>query len=326
MPFVRAGGAGRLRRRCWRASPAATSPPWSRPRLDRPTAPIPTWSRRCWPCRPDGARGRALYFTRSTLYGDAPVWRHIGIYGYRRAALERFNAAPPSPLERREKLEQLRALELGHVDLGGGDRRGADLGGYARPTSSGARAARARSKPHEPSDDRLPGRARRQQPRGLPRPTSRTTSRSPHATFEDAFEAVKSGDCRAGHDPGGELHRRPGRRRAPPAALVGPEDHRRAVQADPLPADGQSGREAGGREDRRLHADRAGPMPQDAAPAGREDRAGRRHRRRGQGCWPSIPTRPGRRSRRRWRPRSTAWTSCRATSRTSTTTPRASWS
>ncbi|WP_374472498.1 3-deoxy-manno-octulosonate cytidylyltransferase [Phenylobacterium sp.] len=63
--------------------------------------------------RPDGRTGRALYFTRSTLYGDGPVWRHIGIYGYRRAALEAFNAAPPSPLERREKLEQLRAMELG---------------------------------------------------------------------------------------------------------------------------------------------------------------------------------------------------------------------
>jgi 3-deoxy-manno-octulosonate cytidylyltransferase (CMP-KDO synthetase) len=61
-----------------------------------------------------GARtGRALYFTRSTLYGDGPVWRHIGLYGYRRDALDRFAAAPPSPLERREKLEQLRALELG---------------------------------------------------------------------------------------------------------------------------------------------------------------------------------------------------------------------
>ncbi len=57
--------------------------------------------------------GRALYFTRSTLYGDGPVWRHIGIYGYRRAALERFITAPPSPLERREKLEQLRGLEMG---------------------------------------------------------------------------------------------------------------------------------------------------------------------------------------------------------------------
>lgn len=57
--------------------------------------------------------GRALYFTRSTLYGDAPVWRHIGIYGYRREALMRFCAAPPSPLETCEKLEQLRALEMG---------------------------------------------------------------------------------------------------------------------------------------------------------------------------------------------------------------------
>jgi 3-deoxy-manno-octulosonate cytidylyltransferase (CMP-KDO synthetase) len=57
--------------------------------------------------------GRALYFTRSTLFGDEPVWRHIGVYAYRRDALDRFAAAPPSPLERREKLEQLRALELG---------------------------------------------------------------------------------------------------------------------------------------------------------------------------------------------------------------------
>lgn len=62
----------------------------------------------------DGLRhGRALYFTRSTLYGDGPVWRHIGVYGYRREALLRFCDAPQSPLERREKLEQLRALEMG---------------------------------------------------------------------------------------------------------------------------------------------------------------------------------------------------------------------
>lgn len=63
--------------------------------------------------QPDGETGRALYFTRSTLYGDAAIWRHIGIYGYRRGALQRFNAAAPSPLEQREKLEQLRAMELG---------------------------------------------------------------------------------------------------------------------------------------------------------------------------------------------------------------------
>jgi len=59
-----------------------------------------------------GRTGRALYFTRSTLYGDAPVWRHIGIYGYRRDALLKFTAAHPSPLEQREKLEQLRAMEI----------------------------------------------------------------------------------------------------------------------------------------------------------------------------------------------------------------------
>lgn len=58
-------------------------------------------------------RGRALYFTRSTLFGEGPVWHHFGIYGYRRAALNAFCAAPPSPLEKREKLEQLRAMELG---------------------------------------------------------------------------------------------------------------------------------------------------------------------------------------------------------------------
>jgi 3-deoxy-manno-octulosonate cytidylyltransferase (CMP-KDO synthetase) len=62
---------------------------------------------------PGAKSGRALYFTRSTLFGEGPVWRHIGVYGYRRDALDRFAAAAPSPLERREKLEQLRALELG---------------------------------------------------------------------------------------------------------------------------------------------------------------------------------------------------------------------
>ena len=57
---------------------------------------------------------RALYFTRSTApYGEGPRYHHIGLYAYRRAALARFVALPPSPLEQREKLEQLRALEAG---------------------------------------------------------------------------------------------------------------------------------------------------------------------------------------------------------------------
>jgi 3-deoxy-manno-octulosonate cytidylyltransferase (CMP-KDO synthetase) len=59
-------------------------------------------------------RLRALYFTRATApAGDGPLYHHIGLYAYRRAALERFVGLPPSPLERREKLEQLRALEAG---------------------------------------------------------------------------------------------------------------------------------------------------------------------------------------------------------------------
>lgn len=59
-------------------------------------------------------RLRALYFTRATApWGEGPLYHHIGLYAYRRAALERFVALPPSALETREKLEQLRALEAG---------------------------------------------------------------------------------------------------------------------------------------------------------------------------------------------------------------------
>ncbi len=64
------------------------------------------------PVGPD--RLHALYFTRATApWGEGPLYHHIGLYAYRRAALERFVALPPSALEMREKLEQLRALEAG---------------------------------------------------------------------------------------------------------------------------------------------------------------------------------------------------------------------
>ncbi|MEX2165997.1 MAG: 3-deoxy-manno-octulosonate cytidylyltransferase [Methyloceanibacter sp.] len=70
---------------------------------------------------PGSSTLRALYFTRATApYGDGPLYHHIGLYAYRRAALERFVSLPPSPLETRERLEQLRALEAGmriHVGL-----------------------------------------------------------------------------------------------------------------------------------------------------------------------------------------------------------------
>lgn len=70
------------------------------------------------PLAPD--RLRALYFTRATApWGEGPLYHHIGIYAYRRAALERFVGLGPSPLETRERLEQLRALEAGmRIDVG----------------------------------------------------------------------------------------------------------------------------------------------------------------------------------------------------------------
>ncbi|MCI5048895.1 MAG: 3-deoxy-manno-octulosonate cytidylyltransferase [Rickettsiales bacterium] len=59
-------------------------------------------------------QGRCLYFSRATVpWGGGPLYHHIGLYGYRREALERFVSLPPSQLEQRERLEQLRALEAG---------------------------------------------------------------------------------------------------------------------------------------------------------------------------------------------------------------------
>ena len=86
----------------------------------RPRSPIRrsgrtrTWSRPWSRIQPGSTQGRALYFTRATApSGEGPLWHHIGLYAYRREALARFVALPPSPLERRERLEQLRVLEDG---------------------------------------------------------------------------------------------------------------------------------------------------------------------------------------------------------------------
>jgi len=63
---------------------------------------------------PDRGVARALYFTRTMApWGDGPLYHHIGLYAYRRDALARFVQLPPGVLEKREKLEQLRALEAG---------------------------------------------------------------------------------------------------------------------------------------------------------------------------------------------------------------------
>lgn len=78
--------------------------------------------------------GRALYFSRAAIPYDRDglgtcVWKHLGLYAYRHAALARFHALPPSPLERTEKLEQLRLLENGialYVAEAPGDTTGVD--------------------------------------------------------------------------------------------------------------------------------------------------------------------------------------------------------
>ncbi|MCH7888661.1 MAG: 3-deoxy-manno-octulosonate cytidylyltransferase [Proteobacteria bacterium] len=69
---------------------------------------------------PGAGSGRALYFTRAAApAGPGPLYHHIGLYAFRRAALERFVALAPGPLERRERLEQLRALEAGmRIEVG----------------------------------------------------------------------------------------------------------------------------------------------------------------------------------------------------------------
>lgn len=89
-------------------------------------------------------RLRALYFTRARApFGEGPLYHHIGIYAYRRASLARFVALPPSPLEMREKLEQLRALEAGmRIDVALIDT--APLGVDAPDDLEKARAALAR--------------------------------------------------------------------------------------------------------------------------------------------------------------------------------------
>jgi 3-deoxy-manno-octulosonate cytidylyltransferase (CMP-KDO synthetase) len=86
------------------AAPIADEADFDNPNVVKP---VVAW-------RGDAAYGRALYFTRSRApFGQGPLYHHIGIYAFRRGALARFVALPPSALERRENLEQLRALEDG---------------------------------------------------------------------------------------------------------------------------------------------------------------------------------------------------------------------
>lgn len=84
------------------------------PIADEAEAANPSFVKAACVFAPGASVSQALYFSRARVpSGDGPLWHHIGIYAYRRAALARFVALPASPLEQRESLEQLRALEAG---------------------------------------------------------------------------------------------------------------------------------------------------------------------------------------------------------------------
>jgi 3-deoxy-manno-octulosonate cytidylyltransferase (CMP-KDO synthetase) len=86
------------------AAPITTPSDYDNPNVVKP---VVAWDA-------SGRRGRALYFTRARVpSGDGPLFHHVGIYAFTRVALAHFVALPPSALEKREKLEQLRALEAG---------------------------------------------------------------------------------------------------------------------------------------------------------------------------------------------------------------------
>ena len=94
--------------------PIMTSAPLPRSSSTRPNGPIPNVTKVVMADPAGEAIAKAFYFTRATCpAGEGPLYHHIGLYSYRRDALDRFVKLPPSSLERRERLEQLRALEAG---------------------------------------------------------------------------------------------------------------------------------------------------------------------------------------------------------------------
>ena len=134
---------------------------------------------------------RALYFTRATApYGEGPLYHHIGLYAFRRTALDRFVGLPPSPLEKREKLEQLRALEAGmRIDVAIVDT--APLG-----VDTPEDLARARAMLSIGHDDARKSHSRASPARIRTSPAKRLIASYeplPCPTFEDAFAAVRTG-------------------------------------------------------------------------------------------------------------------------------------
>ena len=201
-----------------------------------------------------------------------------------REALESFVALPPSTLEKRERLEQLRALEAGmRIDIALVDV--APLGVDTPEDLQRAReTAGAREEEHHDEPSRKsPIRASRARIRTSPAPRIFPSIEPlPCATFEDAFAALRDGARRARHDPDREFDRRPGRRHSQSAAGLEPAHHRRDLSADPFPAARPAGRRDLRAAQRAQPCPRARPVPEDHPRARPE--AGRRRRHRGLGA------------------------------------------
>ena len=175
--------------------------------------------------------------------GDGALYHHVGLYAYRREALESFVALPPSPLEEREKLEQLRALEAGmSIAVARVD---------SAPLSVDTPADLGKSPRRSCRDSSHLQKAKRIAFQGEPGAYANLAAREavPHAqaipkpTFEDAIEAAKSGDTDLVHHSGGKFADRPHRRHPSPVAGFGPAYRGRAFPAHPSSIAGPEGRE-----------------------------------------------------------------------------------
>ena len=257
-------------RRWWRRWPnrAPISPPWPRPSTMRPTRPIPRWSRRWWPGMPmRGWAGRCISPARTAPTGEGTLYHHVGLYAYRREALESFVALPPSPLEEREKLEQLRALEAGMSICGGACGRSAAVCRYSRRSGKSPQDAVVSKAIAKCQTHRLSGRAGRLCQSGgarggaacrrpFPSPPSKTPSRRRSAGDTDLV-IIPVENSLIGRI--ADIHHL--------LAGFGPAYRGRTFPAHPPSAAGPEGRDPGRHQKRLQPGAGAGPVPHDSARA-----------------------------------------------------------
>ena len=223
-------------------------------------------------------RLRALYFTRATApWGEGPLYHHIGLYAYRRAALERFVSLPPSSLERRERLEQLRAVEAGmriDVEIVQTVPLGVDTPDDLERAREILESSGLPDHARKNQQHLLPGRTWREFRHRLPQRLSVDGA----AALRDVRGRVQRGRERQGrsrHDPDREHDRRARRRHPSSAAGIEAAHRRRVFPADPLPADGAAGHEDRGDQSGPQPHPRARPVPQSHPPAPLEAGGGR---------------------------------------------------